>query len=209
MWRLARRGSLLAIALFSVTLSAQLIDRVLAVVAGTPITLSDVNAALTFGFVSETPGTSDPIPSALDRLIERQLQLAEVNRYVPAEPTTEAIDARLATIRARFANEAAFTAALAQTGTTERHLRAAIRDSLRIDTYLQERFGGNYQPGDAELTRYYRAHEADFTRSGGLAPFETVREEVKRRVIAERLDALVRNWITDLRRRSEITILPK
>jgi parvulin-like peptidyl-prolyl isomerase len=206
-----RRIAALAVALTVVgaTLDAQLIDRVLAVVSGAPITLSDVNAAMTFGLVTPTPGASDPIQSALDQLIDRQLQLVEVNRYGPAEPAAAAIDAQLAAIRQRFSTEAAFTTALTQTGITERQLRAAIRDSLRIDSYLEQRFGGNYQPGDAELTRYYRAHEADFTRNGTLAPFETVREEVRRHVIAERTSGLLRNWVSDLRRRNEVTILPK
>jgi hypothetical protein len=190
-------------------LGAQLVDRVLAVVSSTPITLSDVNTANTFGLVAPASGASDPVQSTLDQLIERQLQLVEVNRYGPAEPEAAAIDARLAEIRQRFPTDAAYSKALADTGTTEREIRATIRDLLRIDGYLQQRFGGNYQPGDAELTRYYQAHEADFTRGGSLASFESVREEVRRRVIAERMNTLIRSWITDLRRRSEVTVLPK
>jgi hypothetical protein len=190
-------------------LHAQVIDRVLAVVSGTPITLSDVNAANVFGLVVPAPGTNDAVQSMLDQLIERQLQLVEVNRYLPAEPAAAAIDARLAAIRKKFQDEAAFAKALAETGTSERQIRATIRDLLRIESYLQQRFGGNYQPGDAELTRYYQAHQPDFTRSGALAPFESVREEVRQRVIADRMNALVRSWIADLRRRSEVTVLPK
>jgi hypothetical protein len=195
--------------LLGVGLSAQLIDRVLAVVSGTPITLSDVNTANTFSLVSQTAGTSDPVQSTLDQLIERQLQLVEVNRYGPPEPAATAIDARLADVRKRFPTDAAFTKALDETGSTERQIRATIRDLLRIESYLQQRFGGNYEPGDAELTRYYQAHQADFTRSGSLASFETVRDDVRRRVIAERMSALMRSWIADLRRRSEVTVLPR
>lgn len=194
---------------FGVTAGAQLLDRVLAVVSGTPITLSDVNTANTFGLVTPTPGANDPVQPALDQLIERQLQLVEVNRYVPPEPEASAIDARMAEVRKRFANDAAFAKALDETGTTERQIRATIRDLLRIASYLQQRFGGNYQPGDVELTRYYQAHQADFTRSGTLAPFESVREDVRRRVIDERMTGLIGSWITDLRRRSEVTVLPR
>lgn len=199
----------LGFVLFGSTLQAQLIDRVLAVVSNSPITLSDVNIATTFGIVTPAAGSSDPVQSALDQLIDRVLQLIEVNRYVPPEPESAQIEAQLRAIRARFPNDAAFTTALTQTGASERQLRSAVRDTLRIEGYLQQRFGGNYQPGDSELTRYYNAHEADFTRNGALAPFESVRDEVRKRVIAERMTTLLRNWVADLRRRSEVTILPK
>jgi hypothetical protein len=193
----------------TVMIGAQLIDRVLAVVGGTPITLLDVDAAMKLGTVPQPTGTDDPVQAALNVLIERQLELLEVNRYVPPEPEAPAIDTRLAEMRARFQSPSAFAAALQATGVTETQLRATVRDMLRIESYLQQRFGTNYQPGDAEMTRYYRTHEADFTRNGTLMPLESVRDDLRKLVAAERTDTLVRNWLADLRRRSEVTILPR
>jgi hypothetical protein len=188
---------------------AQLIDRVLAVVAAAPITLSDVTAAVRFGLVpsASTGGSSED--AALNALIDRQLQLIEVNRYLPPEPSAAQIDGQLAQIRGRFDSPAAFDRALVETGLSPEQLRGNVRDTIRIQSYIQQRFGGNYEPAEDELARYYRAHEADFTSNGVLTPFDRVRQDVRRRLVAERTDTLVRGWIADLRRRSDVTVLPK
>jgi parvulin-like peptidyl-prolyl isomerase len=187
--------------------SAQLIDRVLAVVAGEPITLSDVLGALRFGLVPQAPSKEGPTQAALNALVDRQLQLIEVNRYLPPEPTEAAMQERLGQIRARFTDEAAFEAALKETGLTVAQLRARVRDNLRIESYLLQRFGGGYQPSEEELLRFYRAN--DFSRGGAVRPYAEVRDEVRRRLIEARTESLVRDWIAGLRRRVDVTILPK
>jgi hypothetical protein len=213
--RLTRQGWRIAllVAVFGIiegsAIGAQIIDRVLAVVDGEPITLSDVTAAARFGLVPEAAGTDDRTQAQLNALIERQLQLVEVNRYVPPEPAAADIDAKVAEIRARFATPAAFDAALVETGLTAAQLRARVRDTLRIDSYLHQRFGAAYQPGEDEMLRYYRAHEADFTQTGSVRPFEAVRDQVRQRLVKERTESLVRDWIAGLRRRGDVTILPK
>ena len=86
--------SLALLITFAGALRAQIIDRVLAVVVAEPITLSDVTAAMRFGFVPEAPGGQDRVRAALDALIERRLQLVEVNRYLPPEPPAAEVDAQ-------------------------------------------------------------------------------------------------------------------
>jgi hypothetical protein len=192
-----------------VVLGAQIIDRVLAVVSGEPITLSDVNAAMRLGLLAEAAGSADRVQAALDALIERQLQLVEVNRYVPPEPSDHAIDARLAQIRTRFENPASFEHAMKDLGVTPAQLRALVRDNLRIESYLRQRFGASYQPGEEEVARYYRSHESDFVQNGVLRPYGEVRDEVRKRLVDARTASLVNDWVAGLRRRGDVTILPK
>jgi hypothetical protein len=187
---------------------AQLIDRVLAVVVGDPITLSDVTAAIRLGLVPPA-GVEDRVQVALTALIERQLQLIEVNRYVPPEPSAAQVEAGLAQVRARFDSPAALESAMRETGVSEPQLRARIRDDVRIATYLRQRFGGSYQPGEEEVARYYRSHESDFIRNGVLRPYEDVREEARQRLVEDRAATLVRDWVAGLRRRTDVTILPE
>ena len=188
---------------------AQMLDRILAVIAGEPITLLDVTAAIRFGLVPDVDASGDQQQAALNALIDRHLQLVEVNRYLPPEPPATEVDERLAQVRARFPSQAAFETALQETGVSHAQLRARVRDVLRIDGYLQQRFGASSQPSDDEVLRYYRAHEADFARNGTPQPYEAVRDEARRRLIAERTDTLVRDWIAGLRRRGDVTVLPK
>jgi hypothetical protein len=124
----------------SVRLSAETLERVLAVVGGQLITLTDVTAAHDFGLVIVAPGAADPIRAALTQLIDRELMLAEVDRYAPPEPSPEAIAEGLRIVRQRFVDDAAYQAALARSGIDENHLRDTLRQNLRITAYLSQRF---------------------------------------------------------------------
>jgi hypothetical protein len=124
----------------SVRLSAETLERVLAVVGGQLITLTDVTAARDFGLVIVAPDAADPIRSALTQLIDRELMLAEVDRYAPPEPSADAIADGLRIVRQRFADDAAYQAALARSGIDGDHLRDTLRQNLRITAYLSQRF---------------------------------------------------------------------
>ncbi len=126
------------IALASIA-GAETIDRVVAVVGGHVIMLSDVSAARELGLESAEAGP-DAERAMLSRLIDRQLMLAEVDRYAPPEPAAEAVDRGLAAVRGRFPTSTAFDAVLARYGIDEKHVREWIRQDLRIDAYLEQRF---------------------------------------------------------------------
>ena len=120
----------------------EVLDRVLAIVGGNMITLTDVNAARDLGLV-DAPTGADPIRDILPRLVDRELILAEVDRYAPPEPAIEALNTELRARRERFPNEAAFQAALARSGINEGRLRETLRQDLRIRAYLDQRFAGS------------------------------------------------------------------
>ena len=118
---------------------AETIDRVLAVVAGQLITLTDVTAARDLGLQS-AEGASDPVRAVLTKLIDRELVLAEVERYAPPEPTADAVDREVQRVRERFPSRAALDAALGRSGIDEKHLRETERQDLRAAAYLNQRF---------------------------------------------------------------------
>lgn len=137
-----RNVAMLALVLMCADLaSAQVIDRIMAVVGGRPIILSDVHAAIQFRLIEPPPGTPDPLGYALERLVERTLVLAEVERFQPPEPDPIEIAVRVDDLQRRAGSEAAFDRALSVTGMTREQLRRHIRDDLRITTYLNQRFG--------------------------------------------------------------------
>ena len=126
------------------------IDRVLALVAGQPITLTDVTAARDLGLVPP-PATADPIRALLSTLIDRALVLAEVDRYAPPEPSADMVDREVDQVRARFPSPQAFDVTLARSGIDAGHLRQTLREDLRIRAYLDQRFAvpGAEQPRQA------------------------------------------------------------
>lgn len=147
---------------------AEIIDRILAVVGGQPVTLSDVTAARQFKLIEAPAGTVDPVAYTLERLIDRTLMLDEVDRFQPPEPDPIEITNRVDALARAAGSAAAFDKALALTGTTREQLRRHIRDDLRMATYLNQRFGST-DPA---------------ARTSAIAA-----------------------WISDLRRRADVTVL--
>jgi hypothetical protein len=189
----------------SASVAAEIIDRVLAVAAGELIMLSDVTAARDLGLVTIAPG-GDPVNQIgpiLSKLIDRELVLAEVERYAPPEPTADAVDREMAQVRARFATPQAFDAALLRSGIDENHLRQTLREDLRIVAYEDQRFTVA-PPSEDELARYYRDHPDVFRRQGQVVPFEAARQDVTRAVTGERRNALIADWVAGLRRRGDV-----
>jgi hypothetical protein len=125
---------------------AEVIDRVLAVVGGQLITLTDVTAPPEAG--------PDPIRPILTKLIDRELVLAEVERYAPPEPTAEAVDVEVRRVRARFESSDAYESALVRSGIDEKHLRETLRQDLRIRAYLDQRFSAASDRRQAALEEW-------------------------------------------------------
>lgn len=182
--------------------AAEIIDRVLAVVAGNLIMLSDVTAAREFGLVARG-AAPDPVRETLSRLIDRAIILAEVERYAPPEPDADAVDRELQAVRSGFASPQAFDQALARAGVNEKHLRETLRQNLRIRAYLDQRFTVA-SPTDEEMGRYYREHQQEFSRNGAIVPFDQARQNVVQAIRTERRRMLVDDWVAGLRRRAEI-----
>ncbi len=176
-----------AICPFSVSARAEIIDRVLAVLPGQIITLSDLEAALDLGLV-EPPAAGDRIAGGLVALVDRLLMLNEIRRVVPPEPTAAAIDARVARMRERFSSPDELKFMLAARGVDETILRIYAADDLRLAAYLDERFSSASQPTDEEIRQAGEAARAKLT--------------------ADRRQTLVSAWIADLRRRADVTVLP-
>jgi hypothetical protein len=184
-----------------------LLDRVLATVEGRLITLSDVRTAVRFGLVP-VDGSADAMPATLDRLIDRLVILAEVERYAPPEPDPEAVRAAVAAIRARFASEEATAEALRVAGLDDAALVQWARNDLRIAQYLRERFAGAADPSEEDIESYVRRHQADLQRTGRALDDPEVRRLARERVAAERHAAVVAEWVQGLRARAGVSPTP-
>lgn len=180
----------------------QLLDRTVALVGGQAITLSDVRAALALGLVDDGKAT---VADATARLVDRELILREVQRYAPPAPEASAVEARLAEIRKRAGGE--LSGLFEEFGFTETRLIAWIRDDLRTEAYLAQRFASASVPGDAEVSAAYLRQRAEFDKIG--LTFEQAAPMVRERLVEARRRELVVDWLSDLRRRTDVVILPQ
>lgn len=189
---------------------AQVLDRVLAVVSGQVILASDVRAFLDLGVHEQglwdvreqEPAAREA--AALNRLIERRLALDEVNRYRQASPPPARVERAVAAIRERFPDPTAFARLLAALGIGVDDLRQILRDDMRIEDYVTERFGGAGRLAESALRVYYDANRARFVERGEPLPFEAVRDEIRERVWRARRAELVAGWTAGLLRRADV-----
>lgn len=191
-------------ACFTSAAAQQLLDRVVARVGGVAITQSDVEAALGLGVIEGPPG-ADRMVAGTRQLVDRQLLLAEVARFPPPEPAVAAVDKLSAAMKARAGG--GYPALVQHTGIDDQRVREMARDTLRIDAYVEQRFGTTAQVGQQEARDYYETHLKEFTRNGTVASFEQVENEARTAAATERRRTLVAQWVADLRTRGEVVDL--
>ena len=126
----------------------QLLDRVVARVGTSAITQTDVEAAVAFGVVEQNDADGR---DAVEQLIDRRLILAEVSRFPPPEPSEAEVMALMATMRTTAGVGAA--AVMKRTGVDDQRLAELARDTLRIRSYIQQRFGSGAR-GEQQLARW-------------------------------------------------------
>jgi hypothetical protein len=184
----------------------ELLDRVVARVDGNPITHTDVRAAIRLGLVEPAEGV-DPILFALRQLVERRLVLAEVARFAPPEPDLAALKGQIDVLKARVGSSADLAALEKSTGYGEEQIRDVARDTLRIQAYLNQRFGSSVQPSDEEVGQYYRTHLDQFTKDGRVIPFVEAEPAARQQAAAERRRAVIFQWMRELHQRADVVEL--
>jgi len=181
-----------------------LIERTLAIVGSQVITLSDARAAIRLGLV-EADRAADPV-TVTQLLVDRELILREVQRYAPPAPSESTVDARMEEMGKRLP-AAELTRALEENGFTNARLRAWVRDDLRSVAYLAQRFASASTPTDTEISLAFAQQRAEFERAG--TTFEQAVPVLRDRLIAVRRRELIADWVSDLRRRTDVVILPQ
>lgn len=175
----------------------ELLDRVVVRVNGTVILLTDVRVAIGLGLVD---GAADPA----QQMVDRQLQLAEVARFPPADPSADVIDVEVARLKARAG--AGLAALMASTGMNEERVREIARESLRIQAYLDQRFGASVPVSEDQALQYFRDHQGEFSRDGVMRLFEDVAAIARQRASADRRRDTITTWLRDLRSRADIAV---
>ena len=194
-----RRLFLVVMLLLSLSVHGQqLLDRIVARVNGVAITLTDVKAAIALGIADA------PEAAAVQQLIDRQLVLSEVARFLPPEPPASAVGIEAGVLTTRAG--AQLPEIVASTGVDDARIRELARENLRIQSYLNQRFGVNVQLTEEEVAQYYRIHPEEFIRGGTVMPFTEAEPLARERASAERRASTVTQWMRDLRARAAISL---
>ena len=201
----AQTGELIATRGELIAQTGDLIERTLAIVGTQVITLSDARAAIRFGLLTGQPPADPSVVT--QQLVDRELMLREVQRYAPPAPADSLVEAKMVEVRQRLSGTGTWSTVLAETGFTEVRLRAWVRDDLRTVAYLAQRFASASTPTESEIAATFAQQRAEFDRAG--TTFEQAAPVLRDRLIVSRRAELIADWVTDLRRRTDVVILPQ
>lgn len=173
---------------------AEIIDKIVAVVEGRIITLSDVRQEREIRrILGEKPASDEAL---VQQLVEQQLIQTQMADFPGVEVTEEEVDVELRKSKDRD-------------GAAPEAMRQAIRARMRMSRYFDVRFRQFIRASDDEIRKYYEDVFVPEARSRGLnaiPAMASVADRIRENVIAEKLNHDVDNWLESVRRRSDVEI---
>jgi hypothetical protein len=204
---------LLLLAVLPATLRAgDTIERVVVVVNGRPILLSEWDAAVQ----REALLAAKPIASSeedrhavLERLIDQELLRSEMERSTFQRAIAQEVGQKLQELRKAFPevqSESDWNAVLAKYGVSSQELQAAIGfqiDALRL---IDLRLRPSAQPDQGSIEAYYRTTYLPSVRKAGGKPqaLNQVSGNMKEILIQQKLGDLTTAWLQSLRSQADV-----
>lgn len=165
--------------------AAGVVERVLAVVEGAPILLSEVE------MVERLRGVDRP--AALEAVIDERLMYREASRLAQTALSAEE-------------EERAFQGLRATAGESfgDAELRRLARRQASILRYIEFRFGAQVRIDDEAVRKEWEARHPD--GSAAMSPEEA--DRIRQRLAAKELDDRIETWIRELRAAAEVRYNP-
>lgn len=179
---------LCALCVFVVTLPsvhAEVIERILAVVDGRPLTLTEVD------LLARVLGLD--LAAAAEALIDERLMFREASRLPQAAVSAEEEERAYRSLLERFPSGSA--------GASEEELRRLARREAAILKYVEYRFRSQVRLQDEAVRR---AYEEEYAGIDGSPAFDAVAPEIRGRLARKELDEKIEAWVKELRSSAEI-----
>jgi peptidyl-prolyl cis-trans isomerase SurA len=182
--------------------SAELVDRVVAIIDRDVVTLSEAEQAR--AVARARTGEDVPLVTIVDRLIESRLIEREVERFSGDAVPGELVDEAFQQVRDRFDSEDDFQVMLRSSGLTEEELHSQLGRQLAVAGYLERRFRGLTFVTDEEIEAYYRNELP--SGAAGVAPpdLSEVSDSIQRLLEERKFNERVEQWIQGLESRAQI-----
>ncbi len=193
------------------------IDRLVAAVNGKAITEGDLktarslHAVLSGGSVPQEGFRKEEI----DRLVDQELLREELMNFGRAQGASGAgaaegdetdVRRRLESLRDRYAGQGGISAVLERFGLQESDLLAHLRRQSAILAFVNFRFRPFAAVSDDDIKAYYQGRLAEQFRKSGLQlpPLAQIAGKVEEILREEKINAMLDQWIGDIRRSSRI-----
>lgn len=192
-------------------------DRVVAVVDKKVITQGDWDLQEHFEALAEgrPPEVIRFQRRSLNRLILRSLvkqQMTESGFTPVGDAEVKKTLAILREAAVGQGSDADWKSALARYHLTEDEVETQAREGLNVLRFIDQRFRPSAIATQDDIEKYYQDEllPALAAQSGSQAkapPLEQVRDKIAAIIVERKVDALVEDWLTGLRRQSEVRIL--
>jgi hypothetical protein len=181
-------GVLLPPLLLGSAASGEVVERIVAVVDGRPLMLSEVRLVQQLRGLERAP--------ALEALIDEQLMLHEASRLAQSVVTEEDEQRAYESLLQRIPNAPALP---------ESDLRRVVRRQAAILKYVEYRFRPQVQVADAAVRDVY---EREYGSRADAPSFEAAAPAIRRQLADRELDEKIEAWVKELRAGAEIRYNP-
>ena len=193
--------------------AGEVIDGVVVTVNHKPIFRSDWDEAVCFElFMQRKPVTqvteSDRV-TALQRLIDRQLLIAQMGDAHYLQPSEDDLQKDTAKLRAQVPGgneDQSWRKLLASYGLTENVVRDHLRIELQVMNFVEVRLRPTVRVQPEEIEAYYRNQLLpDLQQAGGkIISLNDVDPRIRELLTQQHMDELLDAWLHNLRQQAEI-----
>lgn len=143
---------------------------------------------------------------AADRLVDQYLVLADAAATRAPLPSAADVEPVLAPIKARYASENEYRAALERADIAESQLKAHLLAGLQMFRYTDLRFRGEVQITEENLHEFFDAFTAESKQNNPAeaADFESSRDQVEKLLTAQRITQALDRWLGIRRNETQI-----
>jgi hypothetical protein len=194
------------------------LDGVVAIVNGDLILESDVDAEQRMTafqpFRDQTTVTREQL---VDRLIDRDLILQQLQLQAEQEISDAAVDAELAALRKSIPEcvadqcetDAGWERFVAEQGFTLEELRDRWRQRMEVLQFVEQRFRMGIRTAQPEIDEYYRKTLVPgYEKQGATPPPETsIADRIQEILLQQQVNSLLDEWLKALRVQGSVRVL--
>lgn len=208
-------ASFFVVGLLSVEAAAQsrrVVDEILAVVNGSPITRSDLVWSLSLDARGPSPSehlSSDVLKRKLEVLIDERLIFQEAASLPTSEITDEEINRKRGDLIRQFGSENSFRQRVEAAGLTAERVEELLKQRIAIERFIDFRFRSFVFISEQELTRYYEEELVPRVKASGRVPppMTEVRDQIQAILREEKVNQEIDRWLAEARQRADVVPL--
>lgn len=193
--------------------SAQVVDRMVAVVNKRVILESELDQAARVEFLMQGKPlaqlTEADRMATLDRLIDRSLLEQQIARTDVLDPTPAELAARLAEVRRQLpsaGSDEGWRKILSDYGLAQQDVEDNLKSEIRILRFVDLRFRGLVRVEHSDIEAYYRDKFLPQLQSQGAAapPLSQVSAKIEDILTEQGIDDMLARWLDTLRAQAHI-----